>query len=97
MSALKFCADCLSHYADSFFENFSFKTTQKSQSYMYIMVIDIGLLKYPFSTHSQLIRFFWKESKSAQLFWFDLTSVSSLTPGGGTYIFGWTGMCRSNG
>ena len=39
---------------------------------MYIMVVDIDLLKYPFSDHSQPIRFFWKESKSAQLF-IDLT------------------------
>ena len=72
MQASKFCADCLFYYADSFFENFSLKTTQKSQRYMYIMVVDIDLLKYPFSAHSQPIRFFWKESKSAQLF-IDLT------------------------
>ena len=39
---------------------------------MDIMVVDIDLLKYPFSTHSQPIRFFWKEFKSAQLF-IDLT------------------------
>ena len=30
---------------------------------MYIMVVDIDLLKYPFSAHSQPIKFFWKESK----------------------------------
>ena len=39
---------------------------------MYNMVVDIDLLKYPFSAHSQPIRFFWKECKSAQLF-IDLT------------------------
>ena len=72
MLAWKFFADCLSYYADSCFENFSLKTTQKSESYMYIMVVDIDLLKCPFSAHSQPIRFFWKESKSAQLF-IDLT------------------------
>ena len=72
MSASTFCADCLIYYADSSFENFSLKTTQKSKSYMYLMVVDIDLLKYPFSAHSQPIRFFWKESKSPQLF-IDLT------------------------
>ena len=72
MSASTFCANCLFYYADSFFENFSSKTTQKSESHIYIMVVDIDLLKYPFSAHSQPIRFFWKESKSAQLF-IDLT------------------------
>ena len=72
MSASKFCADCLFYYAESCFEIFSLKTTQKSQTYMYIMKVDIDLLKYPFSAHSQPIRFFWKVFKSAQLF-IDLT------------------------
>ena len=57
-----------------FFENFSLKTTQKSQSYINIMVVDIDLLKYHSveTLKANIIRFFWIESKSAQLF-IDLT------------------------
>ena len=71
---------CLFYYADSFCEKCSLKTTQKFQSYMYIMVVDIDLLKYPFSAHSQPIRVILKRVQvSLIIHWFDLTGVSSLT------------------